>query len=74
MIFKVGGQRQRSAQGAVERCGDCVSPGSKRSTTGGDRERGIACGPRIELETKRLSAKTDDRWGATHRNCSMDNW
>jgi hypothetical protein len=72
MILKVCGQG--SAQGAVERCGDGVSPRSERSTTGGDRECGVACGPGIELKKMRLSAKTDDRWEATHRNRSMDNW
>lgn len=50
MVFKVGGQR--SPQGAVDRCGYCMPPGSKGGGAWGNGERGIACGSGIELDNK----------------------
>ena len=73
MIFKVGGQR--SAKGTVERCGDRVPPGSERSRTRGNRKGSVAGGPGTELKKCEAQARaTEDRWAATHRNCSVDNW
>ena len=45
MVLKVGGQSQVAVDGG----GHCVSPHSERSRARGNGERGIACGPRIEL-------------------------
>jgi len=73
MVFKVGGQG--SSQGAVDGCGYCVSPGSKRGRTRGNGERGIARGSGIELDNESDQVKaTKGGLATTHRNCSMDNW
>ena len=50
MIFKVGGQG--SAEGAVKGCRHCVPSHGERGRTRGNRERGIACGPGIELDSR----------------------